>query len=399
MSRPTKKGGEKGESTTGSPSFSADDFASELIKDINKDMGSIVAYNVNTDITPTEIKRWISTGSTLLDYVVSNRRHGGLPEGRIVEFYGPPSIGKSHIAIQLCISAQRMGGVAVYVDTENGTSLEYLQKLGVNGKKLIFVQEKCIEKIFEIIESAIKHMRLKSKDIPMVVVWDSIAGSKAKAVLEGNYEDNHIGIDARALSKGFAKVTDAIGKNNILLACFNQTRLKIGVMYGDPTTTPGGQALPYYASVRVRLTGGAHITHDGSKEGMPIGIEVNAYILKNKVGIPYRKCSFNIMFNRGIREHEEVFDVLRQHGPETIDGKIITVEGTQAWKTFSVADAKTGVVEIEKKFYKPDFKEVWSDPKNKPYIEALLEKAMVTDYDKMFPKEHSPEEEVTQITE
>lgn len=211
-----------------------DDFVQDMIKDLNKEHQTRVAWNLATDSSPTHVKRWISTGSKQLDYAVSNRRDGGLPEGRIIEIYGPPSIGKSHIAAQLCRSCQRQGGVAVYIDTENAVNPENLASLGVDvSKRFVYVETGCVEDTFSVIESIVSKVKASQKDVPVVVIWDSVAATPAKAELEADYDKDSIGLQARQLSKGFRKITQTIGNQNITLVCLNQIRVKIGCVGPD----------------------------------------------------------------------------------------------------------------------------------------------------------------------
>lgn len=362
-------------------SDACEDFVQTLIKDLNKEHQSRIAWNLSTDLSPTHVKRWISTGSKLLDYAISNRRNGGLPEGRIVTIAGPPSIGKSHIATQVARSTQKMGGVVMYIDTENATNPENLKMLGVDvSKRFIYSDPTCTEDVFSVIESTI--VKLKSiaakKDIPITIIWDSLAAVPPKAELLADYDKDSIGLQARAVSKGMRKITQVIANNNILLLILNQLRTKIGVMYGDPDVEPGGSAVPFHASVRIKLTGGSKI---GEKDEDMIGINVIARTIKNKVAAPFRKTEFQIHFGKGIVEHEEIFDVIRSfcesHGSLEKDGKLVKIEGTGAWKLFQVADAKTGEILLEKKFVKSKFNELIADKVIGPYIEDLLEYAMV----------------------
>ena len=358
----------KKESTT-------EDFTQDLIKSLNKDHGARVAYNLAVDDSPTHVNRWISTGSRQLDYIIANRPNGGLPEGRIVEIFGPPSIGKSHIAIQIARSTQQMGGIVVYIDTENATSVENLGLLGVDiTKRFVYVDTHCTEEVLSIAESTIVKAKAMNKDVPVTIIWDSVAASSPKAELIGDYDKESIGLQARAISKGMRKITGVIANENVLLICLNQIRTKIGVMYGDPTTTPGGKAIPFHSSVRIKLGAGQQITN---KNKEVIGINVSAKTIKNKVAPPFRTVNFEIHFGKGIREHEQMFDLLRKHGPEVIDGKEISISGTGSWKVFSVACVSSGEVLIEKKFYKSDFDEVIKNPEYSGYIDSLLEKAMV----------------------
>jgi recombination protein RecA len=363
---PPKKKAQSAESTN-----PMDDFTSDLIKSINKDHGSKIAYNLLHDESPTHVKRWISTGSKQLDYIIANKRNGGLPEGRIVEIFGPPSIGKSHIATQIARSTQAMGGIVVYIDTENATSVENLSSLGVDiSKRFVYVDTHCTEEVLSIAESTILKAKAMNKDVPVTIIWDSVAASSPKAELAGDYDKDSIGLQARAISKGMRKITGVIANQNVLMICLNQIRTKIGVMYGDPTTVPGGMAIPFHASVRIKLGAGQPIKN---KNDEPIGINVSAKTIKNKVSAPFRQCNFEIHFGVGIKEHEQLFDVLRQAGAKSVNGKTISVEGTGAWKTLLVVDDTTGEVVVEKKFYKADFDKVLSDPDYSAYLEDLSE--------------------------
>ena len=167
-----------------------DSFTKDLIKSLNKEAGTRVAYNLSEDESPTHVNRWISTGSKMLDWICANKKNGGLPEGRIVEIFGPPSIGKSHIATQIARSTQEMGGIVVYIDTENATSVENLQMLGCDvTKRFVYVDTHCTEEVLSIAEKTILKAKALDKDIPVTVIWDSVAASSPKAELLGDYED------------------------------------------------------------------------------------------------------------------------------------------------------------------------------------------------------------------
>jgi len=352
-----------------------DDFTSELITSLNKEHGNKVAYNLAYDDSPTHVNRWISTGSRQLDYIIANRAGGGLPEGRIVEIFGPPSIGKSHIAIQIAKSTQDMGGIVVYIDTENATSVENLSLLGVNiSNRFVYVDTHCTEEVLSIAEATIMRAKAMDKDVPITIIWDSVAATSPKAELIGDYDKDSIGLQARAISKGMRKITGIIANQNVLMICLNQIRTKIGVMYGDPTTTPGGKAIPFHSSVRIKLGAGQQITN---KDKEVIGINVSAKTIKNKVAPPFRTVNFEIHFGVGIREHEQMFDLLRKHGQTVFENKLIELSGTGAWKKLTVFRQDTGEVITEKKFYKADFGDIVNDPEYGPYIESMLEDALV----------------------
>ena len=351
------------------------DFTDDLITSLNKEHGSRVAYNLAHDTSPTHVNRGISTGSRLLDYIVANRQGGGLPEGRIVEVFGPPGIGKSHIAIQVARTTQQMGGIVVYIDTENATSVENLSLLGVDiTKRFVYVDTHCTEEVLSIAESTILKAKAMDKDVPITIIWDSVAASSPKAELIGDYDKESIGLQARAISKGMRKITGVIGNQNVLFLILNQIRTKIGVMYGDPTTTPGGKAIPFHSSVRIKLGAGQQIQ---DKDKNVIGIHVSAKTIKNKVSAPFRICNFEIHFGVGIKEHEQIFDVLRKHGKEIIGNEEISVSGTGTWKVLTVRNVKTDDLVFEKKFFKTDFDEILRGPEYSPYLDSLLDRAMI----------------------
>lgn len=243
----------------------------------------------------------ISTGSLALDVALGI---GGLPKGRVVEIFGPESSGKTTLTLQVIAECQKIGGTAAFVDAEHALDPSYAEKLGVNMDDLLVSQPDTGEQALEITD-----MLVRSGAVDVVVV-DSVAALTPRAEIEGDMGDSHMGLQARLMSQALRKLTGNIKRSNTMVIFINQIRMKIGVMFGSPETTTGGNALKFYASVRldIRRTGSI-------KKGDEIlGNETRVKVVKNKLAPPFRKAEFEILYGEGISRLGEVIDLGVEHG-------------------------------------------------------------------------------------
>ena len=260
----------------------------------------------------------ISTGCLSLDVALGV---GGVPKGRIIEIFGPESSGKTTLALHIVAEAQKAGGFAAFIDAEHAVDPEYSKKLGVNTEELLISQPDTGEQALEICETLVRSGALD------VIVIDSVAALVPRAELEGDMGDSHMGLQARLMSQALRKLTGTVSRSNTTVIFINQIREKIGVMFGNPETTPGGRALKFYSSIRMEIR---RITSlkDG---GEMVGSRVRVKVVKNKVAPPFKQSEFDIMFGQGISYEGDILDL-------AVTGDI--VEKTGAWYSFE--DLKIG---------------------------------------------------------
>jgi recombination protein RecA len=287
------------------------------ITQIDRQFGKGSIMRLGDDYIPT-MDNVISTGCLSLDVALGV---GGIPRGRVVEIYGPESSGKTTLALHIVAEAQKAGGFAAFIDAEHAVDPDYSKKLGVNTEELLISQPDTGEQALEICETLVRSGALD------VIVIDSVAALVPRAELEGDMGDSHMGLQARLMSQALRKLTGTVSRSNTTVIFINQIREKIGVMFGNPETTPGGRALKFYSSVRLEIRRITTIK-DGTEM---VGSRVRVKVVKNKVAPPFKKSEFDIMYGQGISYVGDIVDL-------AVEGNI--VEKTGAW--YSYDDMKIG---------------------------------------------------------
>lgn len=307
-------------------------MSDEFLKDLQKDLNAI---KLSEDGLPSDVKDFISTGATLLDYAISNRKNGGIPVGKITEIAGLEGTGKTLLGMQIGANTQKKKGLVIYIDSEHALNSDFAKRVSLNTEKdFIYLTPSTIEEVF-------KHMFLlfkriddaeKQKKSPYdlyTVIWDSIAASPTAEDLNAENPDPtaNVGLKPRILSKNLVMLLEQSGRKNVAQVFLNQLRTNIRAQpFSDPYVTTGGKALPFYASARVRLTSANKI-----KVGEEVvGIQTQAKVVKTRFGPPHRQTAFGIYFNRGVDDTESLIDFLVKNNG------IITKAGGAKGKQFSL---------------------------------------------------------------
>ena len=345
-----------------------DELAGVLADTLNKQFKDMkVAYFLDgTDITPTDIKDFVSTGSTMLDLAISNKPNGGIAVGRITEINGLESSGKSLLGAHILAETQRKGGVAVYIDTETSVSTEFLGAIGIDVESMLYLHLETVEDIFSAIEEIVAKVRESDKNRLVTILVDSLAGATTKVELEADFDkDGWATAKAIIISKAMRKITQMIGRQKIALVFTNQLRQKLGVMFGDPWTTSGGKALPFHASTRLRLKNLGQIK-DTKKN--TIGMKMRAQVIKNRLGPPMRHADFELYFETGIDDDGSWLHVMKDHN---------LVKQGGAWYTLKYEGK-------EIKFQSKDWSEQLKDEKFKEHCYNLICGKVILKYEKNF---------------
>ena len=319
------------------------DLADILAGELNKQAkDNKVAFFLDDDSAPTNVDGWVSTGCAMLDVAIYKRTYGGFPVGRIAEITGLEQSGKSLVSAHLLAETQKQGGVAVLIDTETAVSREFLEAIGVDVSKLLYVSADSVEQIFDFTETIIEKVRETSKDKIVTIVVDSVAAASTTNELAADYKKDGYATDkAIIISKAMRKITNMIGRQKISLVFTNQLRQKMNAMFGDPWTTSGGKALAFHASVRLRLKNMGQIKMKVNGKDKTVGMKVRCQVVKNRMGPPLRAADFEIYFDRGIDNYGSWLGVMKEN-------KLVKQAG--AW--YAYVDTETGE---EFKFQSKDF--------------------------------------------
>ena len=296
------------------------------ISQIDRQFGKGAIMRLGDD-HPTLMDNVISTGALSLDVALGI---GGVPRGRIIEIFGPESSGKTTLALHIIAEAQKLDGYAAFIDAEHALDPEYSKRLGVNTEELLVSQPDSGEQALEITETLVRSSALD------VIVIDSVAALVPRVELEGEMGDTHVGLQARLMSQALRKLTGTVSRSNTCVIFVNQIREKIGVIYGNPETTPGGRALKFYTSIRMEIRRIATIK-DGTES---VGNRTRVKVVKNKVASPFKMTEFDIMYGRGISYEGDILDL-------AVKGDIIEKMGS--W--FSYGDLKIGQGRENAKLY------------------------------------------------
>ena len=341
------------------PKTNRDELSSILADNLNKKFKGQqkVAYFLDgSEETPTDLTEWVSTGDDMLDLAISNRPNGGFPVGRIVEVTGLEASGKSLLAAHTLANTQKKGGLAVYIDTENAINQEFLQALGVDTEKLLYVPLETVEDIFDAMDSIIESVRKSDKNRLVTIVVDSVAAATTKVELSADYDQaGYATQKAIIISKAMRKITNLIGRERILVVFTNQLRVRMGVSFGDPYTTSGGKALGFHASCRLRMKQMGKLNSKVGGVEQTVGIKTRVQVIKNRMGPPLRAVNFEIYFDRGIDRYGSWLNTMKTY-------KLVLQGG--AWYTW--VDESTGE---EVKFQAKDFEKLLT---NRPEIKEQM---------------------------
>ena len=311
----------------------------QVLADIEKQFGKGAVMKLGDH--PDQHIDVVSSGSISLDIALGI---GGYPKGRIIEIYGPESSGKTTFALHAIAEAQKNGGRAAFIDAEHSLDPNYARNLGVNTDELLLSQPDNGEQALEICEALVRSGAIS------IIVIDSVAALVPQAEIEGEMGDSHVGLQARLMSQALRKLSGVISKTNTIAIFINQLREKVGILFGNPETTPGGRALKFYSSVRLEIRKGEQIKNGENV----VGNKTNIKVVKNKMAPPFKNCVVDISYGKGVSKEGEVVDLATEAG---------IVEKTGAWYSYKGEKLGQGKENVKELLYKN--RELFSELENK----------------------------------
>jgi recombination protein RecA len=363
----------------------SDDILDSLILAVNnkfKDsQGLAVASFLADPGVPTEVTDWIESGCSVLDLAISNRPNGGYPVGKIIELTGLEASGKSLLGAYALANTQKKGGVAVYIDTESAVTKAYMEAIGVDVEKLIYLQLETLEDIFTAVEEIIAKVRSSNKNKLVTILIDSVMGATTNKEHDSDFSKDGYATDkALILSKAMRKITNLINKQKVCLIITNQLRQKLGVTFGQQYTTSGGKAIGFHSSVRIRLSAVNKIKIKTTHGDEIIGIRTQAEVFKNRLGPPLKKVEYDIYFNSGIDNYGSWLTMLKTYKLVSSAGQYYTLKLDQSMDIIDPTTAElTSLMEI--KFTSKQFAKYLEVNSNlKSYIYNLMCNELIVKY-------------------
>lgn len=358
-----------------------DDLAQVIANNLNKlTDDEKIAFFLDDEVSPTHLTDFISTGSSILDLAVANRPNGGIACGRITELQGLEGSGKSLVLAHMLADTQKRGGVAVLIDTETALNYDFFEAVGLDFSKMVYVNENKIENIFEAVERIVETVRKSDKEKLVTIGVDSLSAATTEMEAQEDFgRSGYATGKAIIIGKALRKITKLIADQKIALVFTNQLRYKMNAMpFGDQYTTSGGKALAYHASTRIRFS----LIGTVKANNYPIGVNVKAKVIKNRLGPPLREAQFLVLFDRGIDDVASWYDVLKQH-------KLIKISG--AWATWIDPDS-----DEEIKFQKNTIESelLTDDARRKKVYQQICDSMLMTyaDRDEMEVTNEVPED-------